>query len=117
VPRARPAVRNEATNEEAAEHWTPRDAVKFMVKLILVPIADQTTSGTYLVHDGTCGKGGPLTVDEERAGVGRRDASRAAAELVGQLWPFTPVPGAAPMEPATENVAILPLVNVAVSAA
>jgi len=37
---------NEANNEEAGEHWTPRDAVKLMAKLIFVPIAAQITSGT-----------------------------------------------------------------------
>jgi hypothetical protein len=114
--RARPAVRNAATDEEAGEHRMPRDAAKFMVQII-VPIADQTTSGTYLCHDGICGKGGPLTVDEVQAGVGRKDASRAAAELAGQFWPTTPVPGAAPMEPATVNVTMPPLAKVAVSAA
>jgi hypothetical protein len=84
---------------------------------IFVPIADQTTSGTYLFHDGICGKGGLLTVDDERAGIGRRDASRAAAELAGQCWPTAPVPGAAPMEPAMVNVTMPPLGKVAVSAA
>ena len=86
-----------------------------MVKPIFVPIADQVTSGTYLVHDGICDNGGLLTVDDERAVVGRWGASRDAAELAGQLWPLVPVPGAAPME--TVNVAMPPLVNVAVSAA
>src|SRR5437867_5471188 len=45
---------NEANNEEAGEHWTPRDAVKLMAKLVFVPIADQITSGTYLLYDGHC---------------------------------------------------------------
>ena len=56
---------NEANNEEAGEHWTPRDAVKLMAKLIFVPIAEQITSGTYLLYDGACGTGGMLTVAEE----------------------------------------------------
>lgn len=56
---------NEANNEEAGEHWTPRDAVKLMAKLIFVPIADDITSGTYLLYDGACGTGGMLTVAEE----------------------------------------------------
>ena len=30
---------NEENNEEAGEHWTPRDAVKLMAKLIFLPIA------------------------------------------------------------------------------
>lgn len=56
---------NEENNEEAGEHWTPRDAVKLMAKLIFLPIADTIESGTYLVYDGACGTGGMLTVAEE----------------------------------------------------
>lgn len=56
---------NEENNEEAGEHWTPRDAVKLMAKLILLPIADQIESGTYLLYDGACGTGGMLTVAEQ----------------------------------------------------
>lgn len=56
---------NEANNEEAGEHWTPRDAVKLMAKLIALPIAEQIESGTYLLYDGACGTGGMLTVGEE----------------------------------------------------
>src|SRR6266536_3621116 len=56
---------NEENNEEAGEHWTPRDAVKLMANLIFLPIAGQVQSGTYLVYDGACGTGGMLTVAEE----------------------------------------------------
>ncbi|MDQ3773327.1 MAG: type I restriction-modification system subunit M [Pseudomonadota bacterium] len=56
---------NEENNEEAGEHWTPRDAVKLMARLILLPIADGLESGTYLLYDGACGTGGMLTVAEE----------------------------------------------------
>src|SRR5207245_1651834 len=42
---------NEENNEEAGEHWTPRDVVKLMANLIFLPIADQIESGTYLVYD------------------------------------------------------------------
>ena len=56
---------NEENNEEAGEHWTPRDVVKLMAKLIFLPIADQIESGTYLLYDGACGTGGMLTVAEE----------------------------------------------------
>jgi type I restriction enzyme M protein len=56
---------NEENNEEAGEHWTPRDAVKLMAKLILLPIADEIQSGTYLLYDGACGTGGMLTVAED----------------------------------------------------
>src|SRR5438105_3938785 len=56
---------NEENNEEAGEHWTPRDAVKLMAKLIFLPIADRIESGTYLLYDGACGTGGMLTVGDE----------------------------------------------------
>ncbi len=56
---------NEENNEEAGEHWTPRDAVRLMARLIFEPIADRIESGTYLLYDGACGTGGMLTVAEE----------------------------------------------------
>lgn len=56
---------NEENNEEAGEHWTPRDAVKLMANLIFLPIVGQIESGTYLLYDSACGTGGMLTVAEE----------------------------------------------------
>ena len=56
---------NEENNEEAGEHWTPRDAVTLMAKLVFLPVADQIKSGTYLIYDGACGTGGMLTVAED----------------------------------------------------
>jgi type I restriction enzyme M protein len=56
---------NEENNEEAGEHWTPRDAVRLMANLIFLPIADTIQSGSYLLYDGACGTGGMLTVAEE----------------------------------------------------
>ena len=56
---------NEENNEEAGEHWTPRDAVRLMAKLVFLPIAGKISSGTYLLYDGACGTGGMLTVAED----------------------------------------------------
>ena len=56
---------NEENNEEAGEHWTPRDAVKLMAKLVFLPVAEEIESGTYLLYDGACGTGGMLTVAED----------------------------------------------------
>ena len=56
---------NEENNEEAGEHWTPRDAVTLMAKLVFQPVADEIKSGTYLIYDGACGTGGMLTVAED----------------------------------------------------
>ena len=56
---------NEENNEEAGEHWTPRDAVRLMANLMFLPVADKIESGTYLLYDCVCGTGGMLTVAEE----------------------------------------------------
>ena len=56
---------NEENNEEAGEHWTPRDAVQLMSKLVFLPVAGEIESGTYLLYDGACGTGGMLTVAED----------------------------------------------------
>lgn len=57
---------NEENNEEAGEHFTPRDVVALMADLIFQPIADKIESGSYLVYDAACGTGGMLTVAEAR---------------------------------------------------
>jgi len=57
---------NEENNEEAGEHFTPRDVVHLMANLIFMPIADDIRDATYRVYDGACGTGGMLTVAEER---------------------------------------------------
>jgi type I restriction enzyme M protein len=76
---------NEANNEEAGEHWTPRDAVKLMAKLIFVPVADQIISGTYLLYDGACGTGGMLTVGEETLNdIAVQHGKRVSTHLFGQ---------------------------------
>jgi type I restriction-modification system DNA methylase subunit len=76
---------NEANNEEAGEHWTPRDAVKLMAKLIFMPIADQITSGTYLLYDGACGTGGMLTVAQETLGaLAAERGKQVSTHLYGQ---------------------------------
>ncbi len=56
---------NEENNEEAGEHFTPRDVVQLMARLVFLPVADAVKSGTYLVYDGACGTGGMLTVAED----------------------------------------------------
>ena len=74
---------NEENNEEAGEHWTPRDAVRLMAKLVFLPVADRIKSSTYLLYDGACGTGSMLTVAEETLrqfatehGKGRRRTSQ-----------------------------------------
>jgi type I restriction enzyme M protein len=76
---------NEENNEEAGEHWTPRDAVKLMSKLIFLPIANEIENGTYLLYDGACGTGGMLTVAEDTlADLGQKQGKQVATHLYGQ---------------------------------
>lgn len=76
---------NEENNEEAGEHWTPRDAVKLMSNLIFAPIADKIESGTYLLYDGALGTGGMLTVAEETLQKLAKDHGKeVATHLYGQ---------------------------------
>ena len=76
---------NEENNEEAGEHWTPRDAVKLMADLVFLPVADEIESSTYLLYDGACGTGGMLTVAEERLqALAAERGKQVAAHLYGQ---------------------------------
>ena len=76
---------NEENNEEAGEHWTPRDAVKLMAQLIFLPIADAIKSGTYLLYDGACGTGGMLTVAEDTLQqLATEHGKEVATHLYGQ---------------------------------
>ena len=76
---------NEENNEEAGEHFTPRDVVQLMARLIFLPIADEVRSGTYLVYDGACGTGGMLTVAEETlTQLAAERGKEASVHLYGQ---------------------------------
>ena len=59
---------NEENNvTEAGEHFTPRDYVKLLADLAVVPIAEQLEpKTTYAVYDGACGTGGILSIAQER---------------------------------------------------
>jgi type I restriction enzyme M protein len=76
---------NEDNNEEAGEHWTPRDAVRLMANLVFLPIEDQIKSGTYLLYDCACGTGGMLTVAEETLeAIGNKRGQQIKCLLYGQ---------------------------------
>lgn len=76
---------NEENNEEAGEHWTPRDAVRLMANLVFQPIEAEIRSGTYLLYDGACGTGGMLTVAEHTlTEIGDRHGQQVKCLLYGQ---------------------------------
>ena len=76
---------NEENNEEAGEHWTPRDAVRLMANLVFLPLEAEIKSGTYLLYDCACGTGGMLTVAEETlAAIAAKRKQQVKALLYGQ---------------------------------
>ena len=76
---------NEDNNEEAGEHWTPRDAVELMAKLVFLPIKDQIQPNTYLLYDGALGTGGMLTVAEQTLQeIAEKQGQKVSTHLYGQ---------------------------------
>ena len=76
---------NEENNEEAGEHFTPRDIIHLMVDLIFTPIRDRIQSAPYLIYDCACGSGGMLTEAEARLhGLAEASGKQVVAELYGQ---------------------------------
>ncbi|MDX7999764.1 SAM-dependent DNA methyltransferase [Xenorhabdus sp. Reich] len=51
---------NEENNEEAGEHFTPREVIELMVHLLFDPLEDSLPL-TMTVYDPACGSGGMLT--------------------------------------------------------
>jgi type I restriction enzyme M protein len=72
---------NEENNEEAGEHFTPREIIKLMTHLIFEPIKNKIKEGTYLVYDPACGSGGMLTEAENFA---KEINPKATFHLYGQ---------------------------------
>ncbi len=51
---------NEENNEEAGEHFTPREVIQLMVHLLFEPVKDQLPP-VITIYDPACGSGGMLT--------------------------------------------------------
>ena len=58
---------NEASNEEAGDHFTPREVIRLMVDLLFLPDDDvlRTPGIVKTLYDPACGTGGMLSVAEE----------------------------------------------------
>ena len=69
---------NEQANEEAGDHFTPREVIRLMANLLYTGEQDVHQPGIYrTIYDPACGTGGMLSVSEElllsrnrRAGLG-----------------------------------------------
>ena len=74
----------EQANEEAGEHFTPREVIRLMVNLLLAPEEDLAKSHIVkTIYDPACGTGGMLSVAEKYI----RDLNAEAnPHLFGQDW-------------------------------
>lgn len=74
----------EQANEEAGEHFTPREVIRLMVNLLLAPEQDLARSHVVkTIFDPACGTGGMLSVAEQYI----RDLNSEANPIVfGQDW-------------------------------
>jgi type I restriction enzyme M protein len=74
----------EQSNEEAGEHFTPREVIKLMVNLLLSPEQDLRKSHVVkTIYDPACGTGGMLSVAERYIRDLNADAN---PHLFGQDW-------------------------------
>ena len=74
----------EQANEEAGEHFTPREVIRLMVSLLLSPEPDLGRSHVVkTIYDPACGTGGMLSVAEEFL---REHNSESNPILFGQDW-------------------------------
>jgi len=74
----------EQANEEAGEHFTPREVIKLMVNLLLSPETDLHKSHVVkTIYDPACGTGGMLSVAENYI---RKLNTEALPKLYGQDW-------------------------------
>ena len=76
---------NEENNEEAGEHFTPRDVIELMADIAIYPIMDKIKNGTYSIYDGACGTLGMGTVAEERLKTfAQENDKEVSIHLIGQ---------------------------------
>ena len=74
----------EQSNEEAGEHFTPREVIRLMVNLLLDPEEDLRKSHVVkTIYDPACGTGGMLSVAERYI---KELNNEAAPKLFGQDW-------------------------------
>lgn len=74
----------EQSNEEAGEHFTPREVIKLMVNLLLSPEQDLRRSHVVkTIYDPACGTGGMLSVSENYIRTLNVEANPL---LFGQDW-------------------------------
>ena len=67
---------NEQANEEAGDHFTPREVIRLMTHLVYTGEEDVYRPGVYReIYDPACGTGGMLSVSEETIRAGNASAN------------------------------------------
>ncbi len=67
---------NEQANEEAGDHFTPREVIRLMTHLVYTGEEDVYRPGVYReIYDPACGTGGMLSVSEETIRAGNQAAN------------------------------------------
>lgn len=76
---------NEENNEDAGEHWTPRDVVELMADFAFYPVETGIKDATYSCYDGASGTGGMLTVAQDRLlKLAEKHGKEVSIHLFGQ---------------------------------
>jgi type I restriction enzyme M protein len=74
---------NEQANEEAGDHFTPREVIRLMVNLLYMEDDIATPGKVMTVYDPTCGTGGMLSISEEHI---LEHNPQAVVKLFGQEY-------------------------------
>ncbi len=83
---------NEENNEEAGEHFTPREIIRLMTRILFEPVKEKLRSkerGRFTIYDPACGSGGMLTEAEKFAKQiteNRCDFSLFGQEVNPETW-------------------------------
>ncbi len=76
---------NEENNEEAGEHFTPRDVIELMADIAIAPIKDQIKDAPYTLYDGAAGTLGMCTVAVERLeNIAKEKGKNITTHIYGQ---------------------------------
>lgn len=61
---------NEENNEEAGEHFTPREIIRLMTRILFEPVKEklrEKVRARFTIYDPACGSGGMMTEAEKYA--------------------------------------------------
>lgn len=76
---------NEENNEEAGEHFTPRDVIELMADIAITPIENKLKDAPYTLYDGAAGTLGMCTVAVERLeNIAKEKGKNITTHIYGQ---------------------------------